>query len=98
MCQNRNGTRLYDTGYLVAVSAIHGFPNASGDPALKILRHNIQGGISMAGLRGGLPNLDSGGLLEHLLNKELHLVHLLDYILKACLSPKNCFALINLEG
>lgn len=52
----------------------------------------------MAGLRGGLPNLDSGFLLEHLLNKELHLVHLLDYILKACLSPKNCFALINLEG
>ena len=85
-------------GYLVAVSAIHGFPSAFGDSALTTLRHHIQGSIRMAGLRGGLPNLDSGFLLEHLLNKELHLVHLLDYILKACLSPKNCFALIILEG
>lgn len=67
MCQNRNGTRLYDTGYLVAVSAIHGFPSAFGGSALKMLRHHIQGAIRMAGLRGSLPNLGLGGLLEHLL-------------------------------
>ena len=32
-----------------------------------MLRHHIQGAIRMAGLRGSLPNLGLGGLLEHLL-------------------------------
>ena len=67
MRRNRNGIRFYDTGYLVAVSAMHGFPSAFGDSALTMLRHHIQGSIRMAGLRGGLPNLGLGGLLEHLL-------------------------------
>lgn len=36
--------------YLVAISAIYGFPSAFGDLALKMLRYYIQGGIRTTGL------------------------------------------------
>ena len=48
------GFTVYNKGYFVAVSAIHGFPCAFGDSTLMMLRHHIQGSIRMAGLRGGL--------------------------------------------